>query len=134
LGNFPWKYLIIDEGHRIKNFQCKLIKWVIDFINVFLHDVTWAASVPCNSRSLRHRDRPSWGYIMHSNLFVQSQASNRTMWPSNNRLYRIRQRSESYIGSCPTDPKLWWIMPAFDPSNMTFVLLWLRCGFHSWSF
>jgi ATP-dependent DNA helicase len=26
LGNFPWKYLIIDEGHRIKNFQCKLIK------------------------------------------------------------------------------------------------------------
>jgi hypothetical protein len=26
------------------------------------------------------------------------------------------------------DPKLWWIMPAFDPSNITFVLLWLRCG------
>ncbi|XP_064643787.1 lymphocyte-specific helicase-like [Lineus longissimus] len=26
MGNFPWKYLIIDEGHRIKNFQCKLIK------------------------------------------------------------------------------------------------------------
>jgi hypothetical protein len=28
----------------------------------------------------------------------------------------------------PIDPKLWWIMPAFDPYNITFVLLWLRCG------
>ena len=26
IGNHEWKYLIVDEGHRIKNFQCKLIK------------------------------------------------------------------------------------------------------------
>ena len=26
IGNFPWKYIIVDEGHRIKNFQCRLIK------------------------------------------------------------------------------------------------------------
>jgi hypothetical protein len=55
-------------------------------------------------------------YSLHSNLFVQSQASSRTMWPSNNPLYRI--------GS-------WWIMPVFDPSNITCVLLWLRCGLPS---
>ncbi|XP_013385622.1 lymphocyte-specific helicase-like isoform X1 [Lingula anatina] len=24
--NFEWKYLIVDEGHRIKNFQCRLIR------------------------------------------------------------------------------------------------------------
>ncbi len=21
-----WKYLIVDEGHRLKNFECKLIR------------------------------------------------------------------------------------------------------------
>ncbi|KAK3087350.1 hypothetical protein FSP39_004956 [Pinctada imbricata] len=26
LQNFDWKYLIVDEGHRIKNTQCRLIK------------------------------------------------------------------------------------------------------------
>ncbi|KAK9477951.1 P-loop containing nucleoside triphosphate hydrolase protein [Lipomyces japonicus] len=26
LGRFSWKYIIIDEGHRIKNMNCKLIK------------------------------------------------------------------------------------------------------------
>lgn len=26
LQNRPWKYLIVDEGHRIKNLNCKLIK------------------------------------------------------------------------------------------------------------
>ena len=26
IGHLPWKYIIVDEGHRIKNFECKLIK------------------------------------------------------------------------------------------------------------
>lgn len=29
IGPIPWKYIIVDEGHRIKNFQCKLIKYVL---------------------------------------------------------------------------------------------------------
>ncbi len=27
-----WKYLIVDEGHRIKNFQCKLIRYAFWFL------------------------------------------------------------------------------------------------------
>lgn len=26
LGNHEWKYLIVDEGHRIKNTHCRLIR------------------------------------------------------------------------------------------------------------
>ena len=26
LNIFPWKYIIIDEGHRIKNLNCRLIQ------------------------------------------------------------------------------------------------------------
>ncbi len=26
IQNFEWKYIIVDEGHRIKNFQCRLIR------------------------------------------------------------------------------------------------------------
>eukprot|EP00048_Salpingoeca_helianthica_P011740 m.169531 g.169531 ORF g.169531 m.169531 type:complete len:792 (-) comp15271_c0_seq32:998-3373(-) len=26
LANIPWKYLVVDEGHRIKNLNCRLIK------------------------------------------------------------------------------------------------------------
>ena len=26
LQGVQWKYLIVDEGHRIKNFQCRLIQ------------------------------------------------------------------------------------------------------------
>lgn len=26
LANFPWKFIIIDEGHRLKNLDCKLIR------------------------------------------------------------------------------------------------------------
>merc|ERR1711887_401251 len=26
LQNMPWKYLVVDEGHRMKNFQCKLVR------------------------------------------------------------------------------------------------------------
>lgn len=26
LQNFPWKYVVVDEGHRIKNLNCRLIK------------------------------------------------------------------------------------------------------------
>ncbi|KAL1916936.1 uncharacterized protein VTP21DRAFT_5133 [Calcarisporiella thermophila] len=26
LQKFPWKYIVVDEGHRIKNLNCKLIK------------------------------------------------------------------------------------------------------------
>lgn len=25
----PWKYLIVDEGHRIKNLNCRLIKLIL---------------------------------------------------------------------------------------------------------
>ena len=28
LCNRNWKFLVVDEGHRIKNLNCKLIKWV----------------------------------------------------------------------------------------------------------
>lgn len=26
LASFPWKYIIVDEGHRLKNLNCRLIK------------------------------------------------------------------------------------------------------------
>lgn len=29
LQNRPWKYLIVDEGHRIKNLNCKLIRLIV---------------------------------------------------------------------------------------------------------
>lgn len=28
LRKFTWQYIIIDEGHRIKNHECKLVKYV----------------------------------------------------------------------------------------------------------
>lgn len=28
LENRKWKFLVVDEGHRIKNLNCKLIKYV----------------------------------------------------------------------------------------------------------
>jgi hypothetical protein len=37
-------------------------------------------------------------------------------------------RVKAISDHAPIDPKLWWIMPAFDTSNITFVLLLLRCG------
>ena len=27
IQNKPWKYLIVDEGHRIKNLNCRLIRY-----------------------------------------------------------------------------------------------------------
>jgi hypothetical protein len=53
-------------------------------------------------------------HIMHS-MFVQSQGSNHTMWPSNNTLCGIWHQSESDHASI--DPKLYWIMPKFDLSR-----------------
>ena len=29
LAYLMWKYLIVDEGHRIKNLNCKLIRYFI---------------------------------------------------------------------------------------------------------
>jgi ATP-dependent DNA helicase len=26
LGRYHWKYLVVDEGHRLKNFNCRLIR------------------------------------------------------------------------------------------------------------
>ncbi|CAF9926807.1 hypothetical protein IMSHALPRED_007056 [Imshaugia aleurites] len=26
LSNYPWKFIVVDEGHRLKNFNCKLVK------------------------------------------------------------------------------------------------------------
>ncbi|CAD6580007.1 MAG: hypothetical protein ASARMPRED_009322 [Alectoria sarmentosa] len=26
LANYPWKFIVVDEGHRLKNFNCKLVK------------------------------------------------------------------------------------------------------------
>lgn len=26
LANLPWKFIVVDEGHRLKNFNCKLVK------------------------------------------------------------------------------------------------------------
>ena len=31
LDNFKWKFIIVDEGHRIKNLNCKLIKILKEF-------------------------------------------------------------------------------------------------------
>lgn len=28
LMSFGWRYLIVDEGHRIKNFNCRLCRFV----------------------------------------------------------------------------------------------------------
>lgn len=26
LARYSWKYVVVDEGHRLKNFNCKLIR------------------------------------------------------------------------------------------------------------
>jgi len=26
LARYNWKYIVVDEGHRLKNFECKLIR------------------------------------------------------------------------------------------------------------
>ena len=26
LANYPWKFIVVDEGHRLKNFNCKLVR------------------------------------------------------------------------------------------------------------
>jgi ATP-dependent DNA helicase len=26
LARYNWKYVVVDEGHRLKNFECKLIR------------------------------------------------------------------------------------------------------------
>jgi len=26
LGAYHWKFLVVDEGHRLKNFNCRLIR------------------------------------------------------------------------------------------------------------
>jgi ATP-dependent DNA helicase len=26
LASYPWKFIVVDEGHRLKNFNCKLVK------------------------------------------------------------------------------------------------------------
>ena len=26
LERFQWRYIIVDEGHRLKNFQCRLVQ------------------------------------------------------------------------------------------------------------
>lgn len=26
LAHYPWKFIVVDEGHRLKNFNCKLVK------------------------------------------------------------------------------------------------------------
>lgn len=26
LARYAWKYVVVDEGHRLKNFNCKLIR------------------------------------------------------------------------------------------------------------
>ena len=31
LGRLHWKYLIVDEGHRLKNFECKLLRELRQF-------------------------------------------------------------------------------------------------------
>lgn len=31
LGNYKWKYIVVDEGHRLKNMNCKLIKELMTY-------------------------------------------------------------------------------------------------------
>ena len=31
LGNYQWRYIIVDEGHRLKNMNCKLIKELMTY-------------------------------------------------------------------------------------------------------
>ncbi|RVX75954.1 hypothetical protein B0A52_00311 [Exophiala mesophila] len=31
LGNYQWRYIIVDEGHRLKNMNCKLIKELMSY-------------------------------------------------------------------------------------------------------
>jgi len=26
MQNLPWKYIVVDEGHRLKNLNCRLIR------------------------------------------------------------------------------------------------------------
>ncbi|KAK5099850.1 putative ATPase [Lithohypha guttulata] len=31
LGNYKWRYIVVDEGHRLKNMNCKLIKELMTY-------------------------------------------------------------------------------------------------------
>ena len=31
LGNYQWRYIIVDEGHRLKNMNCKLVKELMTY-------------------------------------------------------------------------------------------------------
>lgn len=31
LGNYQWRYIVVDEGHRLKNMNCKLIKELMSY-------------------------------------------------------------------------------------------------------
>ena len=36
LANKPWKMMIVDEGHRIKNFNCRLFRWMVVWLIVYI--------------------------------------------------------------------------------------------------
>ena len=39
LMSMQWKYLIVDEGHRIKNSQCRLIKYVFILYLFYIYSI-----------------------------------------------------------------------------------------------
>ena len=60
LMSLNWKYLIVDEGHRIKNSQCRLIRYVIPrYLHMYIYLVCIPSSVYlvfCVTRELRLYD------------------------------------------------------------------------------
>lgn len=54
LSRYHWKYIVVDEGHRLKNFNCKLIrdlKLLTSDNKLLLTGAGWlAAAVPGSGR------------------------------------------------------------------------------------
>ena len=39
LAHHSWKFLIVDEGHRIKNLNCKLIRYLLECVCMCVRDI-----------------------------------------------------------------------------------------------
>ena len=48
-----WKFLVVDEGHRIKNLNCKLIRYTNCLSKLLLHKLRVCARVCANHRVLK---------------------------------------------------------------------------------
>ena len=47
-----WKYLVVDEGHRIKNLNCKLIRWAAVSLSWLCHMLFLFLNITCFANQL----------------------------------------------------------------------------------